>query len=154
MTEDKTYYSDHTSQITSAQAVFGQNSYPLAEVTSAALGERPANRNTGLILVLIGVVSGFCVATADSTTAGLLTGGFLVVVGLVVAVLAKPRYVVRLVGAAGEVDVLVSSDRDHAHKVVDAINEALENLKMNTEAQQENPDRRNEQRRPIAQVGG
>ena len=56
---------------------------------------------------------------------GLIAGGAIVLLGLLVTFLVRPRYAVRISTAEGDNDVIVSREREYVRQVVDALNRAF-----------------------------
>jgi len=127
MSQDEVvYFQDLGITITNARAVLGAKSYAMANITSVGMGHTPANRTPGVIVALLGVAFGGCLATAsDSATGALIFGLVLLLSGVAIAASAKSKYAVRIGSASGESDALSSDDREHIQKIVNALNEAI-----------------------------
>jgi hypothetical protein len=126
MSEETTFYSDGAIRVTNARAVIGGKTYAMANITSVSMGTRPANRNPGIVIAIVGLLIAACTGIMASDGAGGIVFGILVLVaGIVVAVIAKPSYIVRIGSASGEADALVSKDREYIQKIVNATNEAI-----------------------------
>jgi hypothetical protein len=120
------YYQDGTVTITNARAVLGSKTYSMANITSVAMGEKPANVTPGIVVAVIGLAIAACSAAAGSNASGGIIFGVLVLVGgIALAVMAKSSYIVRIGSAGGETDGLVSNDKEYIQKIVNAVNEAI-----------------------------
>jgi hypothetical protein len=121
------YYQDGAVSVTNARAVLGGKTYAMANITSVSMAEKPANRTPGIIIAVVGLVMAACLGAAggDSNATGLLFGVVIIGVGVAIAVLAKPSYIVKIGSASGEGDGLVSEDREQIQKIVSAMNEAI-----------------------------
>lgn len=125
MSEEVTYYSDRTIEVTSARAVFGEKTYALANITSVTMEERPTSRIPGIVIAIVGVGVAACTGSLNKSSSGIVIGILVMIAGIVIAALANPRYVVRLGSASGESDAFVSKNRGHVQRVVNAVNEAI-----------------------------
>lgn len=121
------YYQDGAVTVTNARAVLGGKTYAMANITSVSMGMRPANRVVGIVVALVGLVIAACSAAAggDASFGGILFGILVLGAGIALTVMAKPSYIVRIGSASGEADGLVSKDREHIQKIVNAMNEAI-----------------------------
>jgi uncharacterized protein DUF6232 len=115
------YYSKDGIQITNARAVFGSKTYALANVTSVSMGEAPRNLRGAAWLAVIGLA----VMVLGASGAGLYLGLIAVVAAMIMAVVAKPKYVVKIGSASGESHALISSDRTEVEQIVAAMNNAI-----------------------------
>lgn len=141
MSEEVVYYSDGAIQITNARAVLGGKTYAMANITSVMMGKIPANRTAGMVAILIGLLIASCAVcpafialdSSGSEAAGSwiasvglgLLGVLVLGSGIVLAVIAKPRYVVKLGSASGEMNALASHDQEYIQEIVSALNEAI-----------------------------
>ena len=123
MTEE-TYYSRDDIHITNARAVLGGKTYAMANITSVSMAKKPANRTLGIVIALIGVIIAACGGIGD-TSIWIILGVLGLVVGIVIAALIKPSYIVRLGSASGESDALASHDQQYIREIVVAVNEAI-----------------------------
>ncbi|MEM1552902.1 MAG: DUF6232 family protein [Candidatus Bathyarchaeia archaeon] len=130
------YYQDEAVTITNARAVLGGKTYAIPHITSVTVGEiRPKRLRifigmwfaASLVACLVTGVLAPEMEQARETVGniGILLAGLVFVAGIVLAVKAKPTYVVRLVTAAGEADAYTSKDKEYVEKVVSALNEAI-----------------------------
>lgn len=119
------YYSEGNVQISNARVVLGRTTYAMANITSVAIAEQPANKTPGIVLLVVGALIALCSLSSRSAIMGMVFGLALLGVGVVLLVNAKPQYVVRLGSSSGETNGLVSPNRDYILTVVKAINEAI-----------------------------
>jgi hypothetical protein len=122
--EETTYYQDGQVTISNARAVLGAKTYAMTNITSVTMGEKPANRALGAVLVLAGG-AGLCVGGAGDSSGALIVGVLLVIAGIALAILAKPSYIVKIGSAGGESDALIAPDKEYIQKIVNAVNEAI-----------------------------
>ena len=120
------YYQDGTVTITNARAVLGGKTYAMSNITSVAMGAKPANVQPGIVVALIGLAIAACSLSAGNSGAvGVIFGILVLVGGIALAVMAKASYIVRIGSASGETDGLVSNDTEYVQKIVNAVNEAI-----------------------------
>jgi hypothetical protein len=123
---ENTYYQDGAVTVTNARAVLAGKTYAMANITSVSMAMRPANRGVGIAVALVGLAIAACSAAAGSdASVGILFGILALGAGIALAVMAKPSYIVRIGSASGEADGLVSKDKEHIQKIVNAMNEAI-----------------------------
>lgn len=143
--QETIYYQDGGITITNARAVLGAKTYAMANVTSVSTGVIPASRAFGIILAILGVLGaasgcvGFLVPlsmdlTENAAIVGMVTcvsvaaiGLLLLLLGVLLAVLPKDRYTVRIGSSSGETDALISRDQAYIQKIVISMNEAIVN---------------------------
>ena len=124
---ETTYYQDGSIMVTNARAVLGSKTYAMANITSVSMGEIPANRTAGIVIVVIGLAILACSASAGSnSSAGGIIGGLVVAgFGAFLAYAAKTQYIVKVGSASGESNALTSNNREYIQKIVNSINEAI-----------------------------
>lgn len=139
MSQETVYFQKENVTITSTRATIGAKTYAMADVTSASLSVIPANRVPGIMLAVVsGLISlasvilvvvalilygsdptiSCCIGLAVVTT---LTN----ILGIIRAIRAKPKYIVRVGSVTGESDALVSEDEPWAREIVQAMNRAI-----------------------------
>ncbi len=96
-------------KITSARAVFGNQTYVLSAVTSVRYVELKPDRKWPMFLIIFGV---FCVLTTT-------------IIGAMWWFLQRTQHVVLLSSASGEICAMATKDKILADRVVMAINEAI-----------------------------
>jgi hypothetical protein len=123
--QETTYYQAGDVHITSSRAVMGGTTYPLANISSVGVGEKPVNRSMGVIAIVLALAAIAC-GLSGSENAGI---GWVVAVILIMAgvysFVQKPDYFVKVGSAGGEQRALVSKDRAYIEKIVAALNEAI-----------------------------
>ncbi|MBX2999643.1 MAG: hypothetical protein KF893_14085 [Caldilineaceae bacterium] len=126
MTQETTYYTSDKVRVTNSRAILGAKTYAMANITSVSMGEIPANRTPGIVLAGLGVVGLFVGAGMnEGTCIGIAV--LLLILGIVLALLVKTQYSVRLGSSSGESDALSSPDQSHIREIVNAMNEAIIN---------------------------
>jgi len=136
MSQEAVYFQKGDVTITSTRAALGARTYAIADVKSASLVVIPANRVPGIMLATIsGLIS--TVSTVIVVVVLILYGSdpslsccigpavvamLMSIFGIVRAVWAKPKYVVRVGSVTGESDALISEDEPWAREIVQAIN--------------------------------
>lgn len=106
--------------VTSARAVINGTMYSMANISSVSVGIIPASRGSGVILAIVGAI---IAAAADG--GGAFFGVVLLLAGILMAVMAKATYMVRLGSASGEATALSSKDEGFVSKVVSSLNQAI-----------------------------
>ncbi len=122
--EESTYYSGYRVKITNAQAVLAGKSYPLGDITSAAMGQKPANRVPGIGVAGVGLL--MLVIALSASNGGIAFFALLVMgIGFVLLIKANPQYVVKISSGSKESHALASDNWEYAEKVIEQINEAI-----------------------------
>lgn len=127
MAEEKeiVFYSDDRGvRITNTRAIVGLTTYAMANITSVTMSVKPAKRTPGIVVAILGLL--ILIITAELGSAGGVIFGVIVLgLGILMAVVAKPIFTVRIGSASGEADAVSSKDRDYIQAVVRAMNEAF-----------------------------
>jgi len=142
MISDRVIYTDgHKVIVTETEIRVKNTLYRLKGITRYKLSTIEPERIPGLILLTLGflfVVLGiFSVIPASmvhglqlwnmnvSVNAMMLTAGAMfLILGLVISIVAKKKYAVRIATALGEHDVVVSNEKEYISKIVEALDEA------------------------------
>lgn len=122
---ETTYYNDSGVLVTNARAVLGGTTYPLANVSSVAVGEQVPSSAPMLVLALCFLASLFCAFGEDTRVIG-ISG--LVIFGLLAFAAwqnSKPSYYVKVGSAGGEQKALAGHSKEEVVKIVAALNEAI-----------------------------
>lgn len=142
MIPDRVIYTDGHNVIVTETAIRVKNSlYRLKGVTKYTLSTMKPERIPGLILATFGLllsVVGIFSVIPPTMAQGLqfgnmnvsmnmiaLAGGILfLILGLIVSMVAKKKYSVRIATALGEQDVVVSDRKEYISQIVEALDEA------------------------------
>ena len=142
MIHDRVIYTDGHHVIVTETAIRVKNSlYRLKGVTKYKLSTVEPERIPGLILLtfgflltIVGIFSVIPTAMAQGFQVGklyvsmnmiALGGGILfLLLGLMVSIVAKKKYAVRINTALGETDVVVSERKEYISQIVEALDEA------------------------------
>lgn len=127
MTEEKVYYQSGDVTITGTRAILGGKTYAMANITSVSMGKVAANRVPGIAIAVGGIAIGGCIGALSESGGMWALGAVFLIIGVAVAVMAKPKYIVRIGSASGETDALTHEDQDYIQKIVTAMNEAIIN---------------------------
>ena len=143
MNTDKVYYTDgHEVTVTSSTLKVHNREYLLPGITRHGLSTRKPQRAPGLFLFIIGMLivvigayglvpPGFIenrlimnrwVTVNDWAV---IVGAIIALVGLLTAMLVKPKYAVRIATAEGENDVVVSRQREYIRQIIEGLNKAF-----------------------------
>lgn len=141
--QETIYYQALNVTITNARAVLGPKTYPMSNIMSVSYMRIPPNRTLGIMVMILSSLFSLCVCVPavfaglaleeqpDVIWAVVLFGGFTLVgllmafIGFIVALMAGPKYVVRIGTSYGEVNALFSKNFMHVKQIVDAMNQAI-----------------------------
>ncbi|MFN8476577.1 MAG: DUF6232 family protein [Kouleothrix sp.] len=83
--------------MSNARVVLGGVTYAMANITSVAIAEQPANKKPGIALTVVGALIAICTLGSQSAIGGLIFGLILVGIGVLLLLISeKPQYFVRL----------------------------------------------------------
>jgi hypothetical protein len=147
MTPDKVIYTDgHDVVVTDSTLKVKRHSYLLSGITKASFWTIRPDRWPAVLLILIGIIAAVCgylglipaevSMQSDSgpisgNTLALWIGIGLFLIGLLVLMLSRERYAVRIGTAEGEKNAIVSTKREYIAQIVDAVHTAFDLGKMN-----------------------
>lgn len=143
MNTDKVYYTDgHDVVVTSSTLKVHNREYRLPGITRHGLSTLKPQRAPGLFLFIIGMLivvigayrlvpPGFLqntymmdrVVTANDWT--VILGAIIALAGLMIAMLVRTKYAVRIATAEGESDVVVSKHREYIRQIIEGLNKAF-----------------------------
>lgn len=142
MAQDKVIYTDGRDVTVTDSALQVKNtSYRLSGITKLSLWTIRPDRWPAILLLLLGLAAAvlgfmrmvpaeFNVQTNEgllsSNTVALWVGIALALLGLIMLLLAKERYAVRIGTAEGEKNAVVSRKREYIAQIVDAIHNAFD----------------------------
>ena len=129
MSEEVIFYSDERGvRITNTRLIImrrhGSTTYAMANITSVSEAKIPANRAPGLVVAILGVAALVGSYFLDSDVA-LICGAIVLGVGILLAVIVRPTYAVRIGSASGETAPIRSKNRQYIHGIVTSMNEAF-----------------------------
>ena len=155
MTPDKVIYTDGRDVTVTDSALKVKNtSYNLSGITKLSFWTIRPERWPGLLLLLLGLTAtilGFMgmipaemnLQTDDgivsANTVAVWGGLALAFLGLLLLMVARTRYAVRIGTAEGEKNAVVSSKREYIRQIVDAVNSAF-NVGPSSHARMTTPD--------------
>jgi hypothetical protein len=143
MDTDKVYYTDgHDVTVTSSTLKVHNREYMLPGITRHGLSTLKPSRAPGLFLFIIGmlvvVIGAYGLVPpglVENTLIGnrwitandwaVIFGATIALLGLLTAVLVKPKYAVRIATAEGENDVVVSKQREYIRQIIEGLNRAF-----------------------------
>jgi hypothetical protein len=98
---------------------------------------------TGIALALCGMANAFPVEWAvnsgvfaegtDTNAVAQWSGTALTVIGLILTIILRERYAIRISTEEGEQDAVVSTRREYIREILDALNRAYMMMEMNTQ---------------------
>ena len=116
--QEKTFYQDPKVTVTEAKFVAGNETYDMKNISSVSNFEIIKSKSGPIILMVFGFIL--------LIPSGLrILGGILVILGFFWLFSVKNEYAVRISTNEGEVNSVVSVNRDYIQKIVDALNEAI-----------------------------
>jgi hypothetical protein len=123
---EKTFLQEGPVKVTDRRTIIGTITYPMAGITSADV-TRQARSRKSLWLVAAGIP--FLLWSLLDQTSQYMEffniGLFLIVLGTVLLIVAKPTYAVRIGSSGGDQSILRSTDRSFVQRIVDAMNHAI-----------------------------
>ena len=123
--KETTFYSDERGvRITNTRAIVGATTYAMANITSVSTAVKPANRTPGIVVAILGLLV-LVITGLLGSSGGVIFGVIFLGLGILVAVIAKATYVVRIGSASGEADAISSKDEKYIQAIVQAMNEAF-----------------------------
>ena len=127
---ERTILQEGTVQITDKRALLGAKTYSMANVTSVTLAEDKPGVALPVIFGTLGVFSlaaYVCVLVLGESVSTVLIIGifFSGLAALLYFAKGGPKYIVRIGSASGEIDGMISRDREQIEKIVKAINDAI-----------------------------
>lgn len=143
MNTDKVYYTDgHDVVVTSSTLKVHNKEYRLPGITRHGLTTRKPQRAPGLFLFIIGMlivtvgayqlippgyVDNMLIMDRWVTVNdwAIVFGAALGLTGLLIAMLVRPKYAVRIATAEGENDVVISKHREYIRQIIDGLNKAF-----------------------------
>jgi hypothetical protein len=131
--EENTLYTDGRGvRITNCRAIVGSRTYSMANVSSVAVHTIPRPWPLPLLLLLVGAVGamwcGIMALNAPNDREPRVLSvalGIVGALGLLLLLLVRPKYAVRITAAGGESNALISHDRYFIERVVAALNQAI-----------------------------
>ncbi len=130
MVSEETFYTDKRGvRITATRAIFpgakaqdDSITYSMANLSSVRTSRDPAKRARGITVAVIGLVVLYLWLGTPVVAAG---GGLMLVVGALMAYLAKTTYHLKITSASGEHTPVSSTDRAYIEKLTTALNDAI-----------------------------
>jgi hypothetical protein len=147
MIPDKILYTDgHTVVVTDTTFQVKNSAYNLKGITKHGMYIVKPQRLPGMFLFLIGAALIVCglfklvpytiqpeftlgTYTIATTTAMVIGGSILAVIGILIIGLLRERYAVRIATAEGEKNAVVSTHKEYITQILDALNEAFNFLR-------------------------
>ena len=114
------FFNSENTVVTNARFIVDGQTYAMNRVTSVKQGIKPADKKTGIWLVVIGIIL-FLAASGGAKLIGLVLLG----VGAWLIYKAKPIASVILQSSSGEVQALSSENLSFISNVVSALNQSI-----------------------------
>ena len=116
--QEKTFYKDNNVTVTQSRYIADSKTYAMRNISSVSIYTVEASYKLEIFLLLVGVI----MLIGESTR---ILGGLLAVVSVVLIVMKKSEYAVRISTNAGEANSLTSKDKEYIEKIVNALNDAI-----------------------------
>lgn len=113
-----TFYQDVNVTVTQSRYVTNSKTYAMRNISSVHIFEIIKNRTLPIVMVIIGLLMLF----SESSR---VLGFILTAVGILILVLTKNEFTVRISTNSGEVNSIVSKDRSYIQNIVNALNDAI-----------------------------
>ena len=113
-----TFYQDVNVTVTQSRYVTNSKTYAMRNISSVHTFEIIKNRTLPIVMVIIGLLMLF----SESSR---VLGFILTAVGILILVLTKNEFTVRISTNSGEVNSIVSKDRSYIQNIVNALNDAI-----------------------------
>ncbi|MGB0870745.1 MAG: DUF6232 family protein [Flavobacteriales bacterium] len=113
---EKTFYTDPKIRITQSRIIIGSKTYTLSNVSSVQSEIRKKSKISYISMIILGIVS-FPFLSLISL--------LLIIVGILLLILRKKHYTIRIHTNSGEVNLLSSKDESYIKNIVNAINDAI-----------------------------
>jgi Family of unknown function (DUF6232) len=129
-TQEKEYYNDGQTLVTSRRAVLNGVTYAMANVTSVSIGQRKEATGCLPAMLWLGGV-GLALGGIGQVLGGHNEGALLIISGTLIFIsgtsLKKSysTYFIRIHSGSGAMNTLEGKDRQALQKIVDAINQAI-----------------------------
>ncbi|MBB6236944.1 hypothetical protein HDC90_001561 [Pedobacter sp. AK013] len=113
-----TFYQDVNVTVTQSRYITNSKTYAMRNISSVHIFEIIKNRTLPIVMVVIGVLMLF----SESSR---VLGFILIAIGILILVLTKNEFTVRISTNSGEVNSIISKDRSYIQNIVNALNDAI-----------------------------
>jgi hypothetical protein len=122
------YLEDKNVKISNIEVKFGVNAFNMRNMSSVSISEKSPLRFPWILLALAGLfVAVFFISRYGYPTFTSMIGVLFFILGAVMAIFPKKKYTIRVVSSGIATDGYVTTNKKYAQKIVDAINQALDN---------------------------
>jgi len=141
--KEKNYYSDERIQITDKKIIIKSKyiddkiSYIIPHITSVRITKKPPDRTLGVLFAVMGLTlligAGFLMDTPGElaryfSTLLFMFGLISLVLGVILALIAKGEYTLKINSSSGESNILGSDDKAYIENIANVINEAITDI--------------------------
>jgi hypothetical protein len=126
--QEKVYYDDGQTVVTSRRTVLNGKTYAMANITSVALGPQREQGDSAFFILglLVTLATAWEIFNVTTAIAGAWWGGICLVTFILATYFTpSPSYLVRIRSGSGETDALQGRERQSLQPIVDAINHAI-----------------------------
>jgi hypothetical protein len=122
--QEDTVFADQHIRVTTARAVFGNQTFSMANVSSVSVFRDDPGRALPILLIVGGLLGGMTCVESRSAGAAAVTLLLLGVGGMMLW-LQKPVFWIKIIAAGGETRPFSSKDKPYIERIVQALNEAM-----------------------------
>ena len=115
---EKTFFQEGSVRVTQARFIAGSRTYAMSNISSVYTYRKQRSVKLEVALIVIGMLCLF-------SDGGRMFGFAMILLGILLLMLLKDSYSVRIQSNSGVTDGLVSKDKQYIEKIVDAVNEAI-----------------------------
>ena len=112
------FYQDFDVKVTQTRYITHSKTYPMRNISSVYLFEIVKSRKLPVLIIVIGALLLFSNEAPIAAT-------LIVAFGILLLLLIKNEYAVRISTNSGELNSVVSKNRDYVEKIVEALNDAI-----------------------------
>lgn len=115
---EKIFYQDGGVRVTQSRYITNSKTYAMRNISSVHVFEIVKSRTFPVLLIIIGILM---LLSDDVRISGLV----ILAIGVLVLLLLKNEFAVRISTNAGEVNSIISKDRAYIEHIVNALNDAI-----------------------------
>ena len=113
-----TFYQDTNVTVTQSRYITHSKTYAMRNISSVHIFEIVKSKTLPIIMIILGVLISF-------SSEARVIGALLFIIGLLIVILSKNEFSVRISTNSGEVNSIVSKNRTYIQEIVNALNQAI-----------------------------
>lgn len=114
---EKIFYQDKNVTVTQSRFTSFSKTYAMRNISSVSIYRKGRSRGWEILLIVVGAL--FCLASV------FVAGIPMILLAILLFIILKDSYSVRISSNSGEGDGLVSEDRQYIQTIVNALNDAI-----------------------------